>query len=121
MSAITDQRLTIERGAYMAAVLLVIKLSLARRSCWNLAGLLCVDAPRQVGTNAGLSELPTHDVSRGGSFPERPCFETRKREFKHPWHEAGQLNHRDDKLHTDQQVVNTTCWFGSVGCTSTSL
>ena len=31
---------------------------------------------------------------------------TWKREFKLPWREAGAPNHHDDKVDSDQQVVN---------------
>jgi hypothetical protein len=37
---------------------------------------------------------------------EGRCKATWKREFKLPWREAGPPNHHDDKVDSDQQVVN---------------
>ena len=38
---------------------------------------------------------------------EGRCKAVRKEEFKLPWREAGPPNHHDDKVDSDQQVVNT--------------
>ena len=38
--------------------------------------------------------------------PEGRCKATWKREFKLPWREAGPPNHHDDKVDSDQKVVN---------------
>ena len=37
---------------------------------------------------------------------EGRCKATLKREFKLPWREAGPPDHLDDKVDSDQQVVN---------------
>ena len=40
------------------------------------------------------------------AIPLKPCKATWKREFKLLWREAGPPNHHDDKVDSDQQVVN---------------
>jgi len=44
--------------------------------------------------------------NRGARDREGRCNATWKREFKLPWREAGPPNHHDDKVDSDQEVVN---------------
>ena len=45
------------------------------------------------------------------------CKATWKREFKLPWREAGPPNHHDDKVDSDQKIVNEelSLWAGAPG------
>ena len=43
---------------------------------------------------------------RAISHKEGGCEATWRRKFKFPWREAGLPNHHDDKVDSDQQVVN---------------
>ena len=40
------------------------------------------------------------------------CKDTWKRKFKLPWREASPLNHQDDKVDSDQLVVNENSFCG---------
>jgi len=48
----------------------------------------------------------TVQKSNFGTGLEGRCEATWKREFKLPWREAGPPTHHDDKVDSDQQVVN---------------
>ena len=37
-----------------------------------------------------------------------------KKEFKLPWHEAGPNNHHDDKVDSDQYVVNKELYLSTL-------
>ena len=55
-----------------------------------------------------MSEVPARARLPLVPAPAREgrCTATWKREFKLPWREAGPPNHHDDKVDSDQQVVN---------------
>ena len=56
---------------------------------------------------ATWKEVTLERQLRGDDLPwEGRCKATWKREFKLPWREAGPPNHHDDKVDSDQEVVN---------------
>jgi len=63
---------------------------------------VCVIAVRKLCQGVWFGVEGLHRVS---GFLIR-VSDTWKREFKLPWREAGPPNHHDDKVDSDQQVVN---------------
>ena len=70
-----------------------------------------------------MSEVPLYpglDVARTRALSwsrigVSRCKATWKREFKLPWRETGPPNHHDDKVDSDQQVVNKELSHCSAG------
>ena len=63
------------------------------------------------------SRLPHSILHFAGQWQwEGRCKATWKREFKLPWREARPPHHLDDKVDSDQKVVNKEVFLSESGC-----